>query len=59
MYETYSLIAEYSNANVGMQSDMRANAFTAGAQNVSSVQMAAVIPKTALNNFLNHSKLID
>lgn len=46
-------MAEYNNMNVGMQSDMSAKAFTAGCQNVSIVQMAAVTPKIALNNFLN------
>lgn len=39
--------------NVGIQSDMSAKALTAGSQNVSAVQMAAVTPKTALNSFLN------
>lgn len=38
---------------VGIQSNMSAKALTAGSQNVSAVQMAAVTPKTALNNFLN------
>lgn len=53
---TYSLIAEYSKMKVGMTSSMSANALTAGSQNVSIVQIAAVTPKIALNIFLNERK---
>lgn len=39
-----------------MHSNMSAKALTAGSQNVSNVQTAAVTAKIALNNFLNGRK---
>lgn len=57
--DTYSLIAENSNMNVGITKSISANALTAGSQNVNAVQIAAHTPNAAPNIFLHFNKAME